>query len=125
MKKDTSNTSDSSNRNKKTGNDKIHEKWEKIEKIMEMTKDSDYKRFLIVPLEDWNPYLLSPKRKELLKIIRKKKIGSETQLAKIVHRKRPNVVADLKLLEHYGLVKLERNGNKIIPKPEKTQIIII
>jgi predicted transcriptional regulator len=92
---------------------------------MEMTKDSDFKSFLIVPLEDWNPYLLSPKRKELLEIIRKRKISSETQLAKIVQRKRPNVVADLKLLEHYGLIKLERDGNKMIPKPEKTQIIII
>jgi len=99
--------------------------WDKIEKIMESSKNQKDTHTLIVTLEDWNPSVLSPKRKELLEIIRKRKIESETQLAKIVNRKRPNVVADLKLLEHYGLVKLVREGKKIIPKPEKTQIIII
>jgi predicted transcriptional regulator len=45
------------------------------------------------------------------------------ELAKLLKRKRPNVVKDLQLLEHYGLIKTTRKGNKVIP--EKVESLII
>jgi len=100
-------------------------KWKRILQVIEETKDSEFKRTLIVSLEDWNPSILSPRRKELLIHIKEGKAMSETELAKLVGRKRPNVVADLKLLQHYGLIRLERVGRKTVPCIEKTQIIIV
>ncbi len=98
--------------------------WKKILKTIESTKDSNLKKALIVPLEQWNPSILSNKRKELLIAIKNHNVKSEEDLARIVGRKRPNVVNDLKLLEHYGLLKRVRVGKRVVPKLEKTEIII-
>ena len=100
-------------------------KWEQIQHVIEETKDADLNRILIVSLKDWNPAVLSPKRKELLMLIREKDIRSESELARSLGRKRPNVVADLKLLEHYGLIKRTRVGKNTISTVEKTQIMIV
>jgi predicted transcriptional regulator len=98
--------------------------WKKILKSIESTKDTNLEKTLIVPLEQWNPSILSKKRKELLIAIKNHNVKSEGDLARIVGRKRPNVVNDLKLLEHYGLLKRVRVGKRVIPKLEKTEIII-
>ncbi len=105
--------------------EELEAKWDEIVNIIESSKDHNYTHTLIVTLEDWNPSVLSPKRKQLLELIRKGNVESESQLARMVHRNRPNVVADLKLLEHYGLVKLVKEGKRMVPKPEKTRIVII
>ena len=102
----------------------IKMKWKKIMSIIEATKDSDAERVLIVSLEDWNPSILSEKRKQLLLMLKSQNIESETDLAEKIGRKRPNVVADLKLLEHYGLIKRVREGRRIVPKIVKSQIVI-
>jgi predicted transcriptional regulator len=99
-------------------------KWNNILEIIESTKGANLDKTLVVPLEQWNPSILSRKRKELLLAIKNHDIKSEEELAKIVGRKRPNVVNDLKLLEHYGLLKRVRVGKRVIPKIEKTDIII-
>ena len=99
-------------------------KWNNILKIIESTKDTNLDKTLIVPLEQWNPSILSEKRKELLIAIRNHNVKSEEELARVVKRKRPNVVNDLKLLEHYGLLKRVRVGKRVVPKIEKTEIII-
>ena len=98
--------------------------WKNILDTIENTKGSNLEKALIVPLEQWNPSILSRKRKELLLAIKNHDIKSEEDLARIVKRKRPNVVNDLKLLEHYGLIKRIRMGKRVIPKLEKTEIII-
>ncbi len=98
--------------------------WKKILKSIESTKDTNLEKTLIVPLEQWNPSILSKKRKELLIAIKNHNVRSEDELARIVGRKRPNVVNDLKLLEHYGLLKRVRVGKRVVPKLEKTEIII-
>ena len=98
--------------------------WKKILETIESTKDTNLEKTLIVPLEQWNPSILSRKRKELLIAIRNHEVKSEEDLARIVKRKRPNVVNDLKLLEHYGLLKRVRVGKRVVPKLEKTEIII-
>ena len=99
-------------------------KWNNIIEIIESTKGTNLDKTLVVPLEQWNPSILSRKRKELLIAIKNHDIKSEEELARIVKRKRPNVVNDLKLLEHYGLLKRVRVGRRVIPKIEKTDIII-
>jgi predicted transcriptional regulator len=99
-------------------------KWNEILKIIEGTKDSNLDNTLIVSLEQWNPSILSKKRKELLLAIKNHDIKSEEELARILKRKRPNVVNDLKLLEHYGLLKRVRVGRRVVPRIEKTEIII-
>ncbi len=98
--------------------------WKKILETIESTKNTNLEKTLIVPLEQWNPSILSRRRKELLIAIKNHKVKSEDDLAKIVNRKRPNVVNDLKLLEHYGLLKRVRVGKRVIPKLDKTEIII-
>jgi predicted transcriptional regulator len=103
---------------------KIEKKWDRIIEIIENTKGSDFEGTLIVPLEEWNPSILSRKRIELLRVLKERNVKSEDDLAKILKRKRPNVVNDLKLLEHYGLLKRVRVGKRVIPKIEKTEIII-
>jgi len=98
--------------------------WKKILETIESTKGTNLEKTLIVPLEQWNPSILSRKRKELLIAIKNHNVKSEDDLARIVKRKRPNVVNDLKLLEHYGLLKRVRVGKRVVPKLEKTEIII-
>jgi predicted transcriptional regulator len=99
--------------------------WKQIQEVIEETKGSDFNRILIVSLKDWNPSVLSPRRKELLLLIKEKKVRSESELARMVGRKRPNIVADLKLLEHYGLIKRTRIGKNTVSTVEKTQIMIV
>ena len=102
----------------------LRERWKDIQRMIESTKDSDLDRTLIVPLADWNPSILSNKRKRMLLMIKEREIESETHLARLLGRKRPNVVADLKLLEHYGLIERIKQGRRTIPIARKTQIII-
>ncbi len=102
----------------------LRERWKEVQKIIESTKDSDFKRTLIVPLKDWNPSILSKKRKRLLLMLKEREAESETHLAKLLGRKRPNVVADLKLLEHYGLIERIKRGQRTIPRAIKNLIII-
>ena len=102
----------------------LRERWKDVQRMIESTKESDFDRTLIVPLADWNPSILSNKRKRMLLMIKEREIESETHLARLLGRKRPNVVADLKLLEHYGLIERIKRGRRTIPKAKKTQIII-
>ena len=88
-------------------------------------KRTDVENVLFVKMEDLNPTIFSKKRREILKILKKRKIKSETHLAEILGRQRENVVADLKLLEYYGLVERKRTGNKVIPRATKTDIVIM
>src|SRR2546427_7101485 len=50
----------------------------------------------------------TPTRLALLRVIRDKRPGSIYELAKLVGRDFKNVQGDLKLLEKYGLVRLNR-----------------
>lgn len=52
--------------------------------------------------------LLTPRRLALLRAIRTKRPASIYDLAKIVGRDLKNVQGDLRTLEHYGLVRMNR-----------------
>ena len=98
--------------------------WEKIMKIINDTKDLDLDSVLILPMEDWNPAILTEKRKEILAALKKKKFKSEGDMAKFLKRKRPNVVSDLKFLEHYGLIELVKDSRRTRPVLKKSEIIL-
>ena len=53
--------------------------------------------------------VLTPKRLELLKVIKEKSPGSIYELAKIVDRDLKSVTTDVKVLEEYWLVSLEKS----------------
>ena len=64
--------------------------------------------------------LLTPSRLALLRVIRAKRPGSIYELAKVVGRDLKNVQEDLKLLEKYGLVRLDRSrrtGRRMVKTP--------
>ena len=64
--------------------------------------------------------LLTPTRLALLRVIRDKRPGSIYELAKLVGRDFKNVQGDLKLLEKYGLVRLNRGrrtGKRVVKAP--------
>ena len=64
--------------------------------------------------------VLSNENQELLKLIIKYKPQSLTELEKISHRKKSNLSRTLKTLERYGIVSLNKEHGKIIPKVKAT-----
>jgi len=60
--------------------------------------------------------IFSPKRLNLLMTLAKKEEYNITELAKKLERKFEVVYRDLKLFEHFGLVKLIRENKSIIPE---------
>ena len=91
--------------------------------IIKNTKEFEVENVIIVPMEDWNPSILSKKRKEILNVLKSERVHSEMELAKVLNRKRPNVLKDLKMLEHYGLVRMEKQGNRVVPENVNSLII--
>jgi predicted transcriptional regulator len=91
--------------------------------ILTNTKEFEVENVIIVPMEDWNPSILSKKRKEILHVLKSKRVHSEMELANVLNRKRPNVLKDLKILEHYGLVRMVKNGNRVVPENVNSLII--
>ncbi len=58
---------------------------------------------------------LTPKRLELLHIIKTKKPSSINELARIAKRDIKNIADDVKYLEQMGLIEKEETGRKIKP----------
>ena len=58
---------------------------------------------------------LTPKRLELLRVIRHRKPGSIYELAKILHRDIKNVLQDLTYLQELDLVDVTETRNKKVP----------
>ena len=68
--------------------------------------------------------LLSPKRLELLKVIKEHKPRSIKELAEMVKRDVRNVHRDLVILEAVGLVELEKRGKEVRPVVDYEEIVI-
>ena len=68
--------------------------------------------------------LLSPKRLELLKVIKEQEPASIKELAQLVGRDVRNVHRDLVLLEAVGLVELRRKGREVKPVVDYDEIVI-
>lgn len=59
--------------------------------------------------------VLSEKNRELLRILAEDRPESVAELANLTDRKPGNLSRTLKTLSEYGLVKMEREGNKVRP----------
>lgn len=68
--------------------------------------------------------LLSPKRLELLKVIKEHKPRSIKELAELVKRDFRNVYRDLVILEAVGLVELEKKGKEVKPIVDYDEIVV-
>ncbi len=99
--------------------------WRAIEHVIDETKGSNCEHVIIFPIEEWKGRILTPKRVELLDTLRTNRLGSISELSKLLARSRPNVTNDLHLLEHYGLVELHEEGRRTVPVAIATEIRII
>ncbi len=68
--------------------------------------------------------ILTPKRMELLRTIRKFEPKNYSELAKIVNRKIEAIDRDLKILSKYELVSFDRNAHGVTPKAAKKFFIL-
>ncbi len=67
---------------------------------------------------------VTKKRLELLEVINIRHPTSVKELSALVTREVSAVDRDLKILERYGLVKLERKGREVTPKVAKKAIVL-
>ncbi len=68
--------------------------------------------------------VLTPQRLRLLRTLRRREVESIRELAELLRRPIESVSRDLKLLETYGFVRLERNGRSKRPQVIKELIAI-
>ena len=68
--------------------------------------------------------IITKKRLELLDVISKQNPNTVKELAMRVKREDSAVDRDLKILEHYSLVKLERKGREVTPKVLRKAIVL-
>jgi len=68
--------------------------------------------------------VLSNENRELLKIIIDAKPSSITELETLTGRKKSNLSRTLKTLECYGIVRLKKENNKIIPESLATDFVV-
>ena len=59
--------------------------------------------------------VLTPKRLQILKTVRKQRPSSIRELARMLGRDPKNVQEDVKILEEAGLLMLEKKGNAFTP----------
>ena len=68
--------------------------------------------------------IVTKKRLELLEVIGRQHPATVKGLAILVMREISAVARDLKILERYGLVKLERKGREVTPKVLRKAIVL-
>lgn len=60
--------------------------------------------------------VITPKRMELINLIKQNELDSVSQLADLAGRKKQAVNRDLRVLEKYEIVRLEKKGRRSVPK---------
>ena len=83
-------------------------------------------KYLILPIDkarEWKS-IFTEERLRIISILKSANPISQTELAEMLGRKRENVIHDLKVLHHVGLVRFEKEDNKVITKINKDMIII-
>jgi len=82
-------------------------------------------RVIVISLtEEEKENILTPKRLELIRTIKKQKPKSVKELAEIVGRRVDAVSRDLKILENYGFLELLQVGKQKQPLIEKDALLI-
>ena len=79
---------------------------------------------MIALSEQASRQVLTPKRLELLGVLRKRKPSSVKDAAKLVKRRVDAVSRDLKILENHGFLEFIQSGKIKTPKVEKDAILI-
>lgn len=69
--------------------------------------------------------VLSEDNRALLRIIRDQQPESLTALAALTGRRVSNLSRSLRMMEGYGLVKLNRDGNAVVPVALATSFTIL
>ena len=104
------------------------DRWETIMRFFDkVIKDSDKfsDKAIVLALGDEEiTKIFTKERLKLIRIIKGKKIINVTQLSKIVKRDLTAVERDLKILESFGIVKLEKIGKDVRPSVEKEVLIL-
>lgn len=89
----------------------------KLEKLPE-------KSILLSLAEDEVTKIFTKKRLEIVRTLKEKEPVSITALAELVKRDLTAVERDLRILEEFGIVKLEKKGRTVKPKVEKEFLIL-
>ncbi|MDI6655608.1 MAG: HTH domain-containing protein [Candidatus Hydrothermarchaeota archaeon] len=107
------------------------EKWEgimrffsKIWSAPEVLDKLPEKSLLLSLSEEEITKIFTKKRLELVRVIKEKHPISISALAKLVKRDLTAVERDLKILEGFGVVKLEKEGKIVKPSVEKELLIL-
>jgi predicted transcriptional regulator len=108
------------------------ERTKKGKKLLDMLLDMSAKnpeitpdRVLIVEISNKNiDKLFTPKRREVLEVIRHKNPKTIGEISKLTSRPVESITRDLKVLENYGLIELVQAGKTKVPKAEKDFIMI-
>lgn len=89
----------------------------KLEKLPE-------KSIILSLTEDEVIRIFTRKRLEIVRTLKEKKPQSITALSEMVKRDLTAVERDLKILEEFGIVELEKKGRTVKPKVEKDFLIL-
>lgn len=104
------------------------EKWEAVTRFFDRvfdSPDSAPDKALLLPLEDEEvTKIFTKKRIELIKTIKKRRPESVGELSGLVKRDLTAVQRDLKLLEGFHIVKLEKKGRVVRPIVEMEVMIL-
>ncbi len=68
--------------------------------------------------------LFTKKRLELMDIIRRKRPQSVQELALLTKRVKQAVTRDLRILQRFEVVRLEKKGRKVIPRIQRELIVL-
>ena len=100
---------------------------ETIDGILDLPDElSSGKDFLVLSLDDigkWDK-IFTKKRMEIVRELKKKNPKSETQLANALKRKRENVIYDLKILEHFNIIKRKKEGRRTVIQLNRSLAVI-
>lgn len=104
-----------------------YEEWRKLRDAIEAFREGEgFDCYLEEELEvSGTDMKLTVKRIELIDFISKTRINSINNLASKIGRDVKNVYKDLKILERMGLVRLVKQGKRIIPESLVKEITIL
>jgi len=104
------------------------ERWKGIKAYLAQVWDSPSKypdKALLLSLDEKEmSQIFTKKRLELVRILWEKKPKNATELSKHAKRKLSAVLRDLSLLEKFHIVKMEKKGKNIVPRVEKSVLIV-
>ncbi len=104
------------------------EKWDAIKAYLNKVWKEPGKypdKGLLLSLSDEEiTQIFTKERLKLVRLIQDRKPKNATELSGLAERRLSAVIRDLKLLEHFYMVKLQKKGKNIVPTVEKEILIL-